>query len=57
MSFKSNFFHDIEILNDSWNLTQTFNESPMFLAAANGHTEIVRLFLSQPGVDVNCKNI
>ena len=57
MTFKSNFFHIIEILNDSWNLTQTFNWTPLTLAAALGKTEVVRLLLSQPGIDINRANI
>ena len=57
MPFKSNFFHDIEILNDSWNLTQTFNDTPLIRAALLGQTEVVRLLLSQPGIDISCKDI
>ena len=50
-------FHNIEILKDLWNLTQTFNNTPLNHAAAKGHTEAVKLLLSQRGIDINCKNI
>ena len=39
------------------NLTQTFNYSPLSEVAYSGKTAIVQFLLSQPGVDVNCKNI
>ena len=29
----------------------------MFYAACEGHMEIVKLLLSQPNIDINCKNI
>ena len=47
----------IENLNDSWNLTQTFNMTILINAAANGNKEIVELLLRQERVDVNMKDI
>ena len=31
--------------------------TPLILAYQNGHTEIVKLLLSQPGIEINCKAI
>lgn len=31
--------------------------TPLLFAAYKGHTEIVRVLLSQPGIEINCKNI
>ena len=47
----------IENLNDSWNLTQTFNKTILINAAANSNKEIVELLLRQERVDVNMKDI
>ena len=33
------------------------NYSPLISASQNGHTEVVRLLLSQPGIEINHKNI
>ena len=57
MTFKSNFFHSIEISNHLWNLTLTFNWTALIYAAYNGRTEIVRLLLAQTGIDINIKDI
>lgn len=34
-----------------------FNDTPLICASFNGDTEIVQLLLSQPGIEINCKNI
>lgn len=31
--------------------------SPLIYASMKGYTDIVRLLLSQPGIEINCKNI
>ena len=57
MKFKSNFFHDIEKLNDLWNLTRTFNDTALIFAAIRGHKEIVELLIRQEGIDINIQDI
>ena len=57
MIFKSNFFNNIEKLNDLWNLTQTFNNTALIWAAAEGYKEIVELLIRQEGVGINLKDI
>ena len=57
MKFKSNFFHEIEKLNDLWNLTRTFNWTALIIATINCHKEIVELLLKQEGIDINSKDI
>ena len=47
----------ISISNHFWNWNQSFNWTPLICSAANGHTEIVNYLLSQPNIDINCKNI
>ena len=32
-------------------------ETPLILAAKNGHTKIIDHLLSQPNIDVNCKDV
>ena len=32
----------------------TINWTPLIYASYEGHTEIVRLLISQPGIDINC---
>ena len=44
-------------MNDLWDLTRTFNDTPLIYAALNGHSEIVETLLSQEGIEINCKNI
>ena len=44
-------------MNDLWNLTRTFNTTPLILAARKGHSEIVETLLSQEGIEINCKGI
>ena len=44
-------------MNDLWNLTQTFNYTPLIWAALKGHSEIVETLLSQEGIEINCKDI
>ena len=34
-----------------------FPGTPLIYASQNGHTEIVRLLLSQSGIEINCKGI
>ena len=50
-------FHWISILTYIWNWISIFNNTPLICASSNGHTEIVQLLLSQPGIEINCKNI
>ena len=57
MKFKSNFFDYIEKLNYLWNLTRTFNNTALILAANNVHKEIVELLLRQEGIDINIQDI
>ena len=45
------------MLNHLWNLVQISNKTPLIRASRNGHTEIVRLLLSQPGIEINNKDI
>ena len=45
------------VLNHLWNLIPIFFCTPLILASEKGHTEIAQLLLSQPGIDINCKNI
>ena len=33
------------------------NYNSLLFASANGHLEIVQLFVSQPGIDINSKDI
>ena len=51
------YFYYIENSNNSWNSTRSFNDTPLGWAAGNGHAKIVKLLLSKPDIDVNCKNI
>ena len=57
IKFKSNFFHDIDKLNDLWNLTRTFNRTALIRAAKNGHKESVELLISQSDIDINIQDI
>ena len=57
MKFKSNFFDYIANLNYLWNLTRTFNDTALILAAKEGHKEIVELLLRQEGIDINIQDI
>ena len=45
------------MLTDLWDWIPIFNETPLLFASKNGHTEIVQLLLSQPGIEINCKDI
>lgn len=54
MQFKSIFFfYFILIKNDLWDLIYCFNWPALICAAQQGHTEVVRLLLSQPGILIN----
>lgn len=57
MEFKSSLiFYQVEILNDLWSLTWTFNFTPLIHASKYGYKEIVELLLKQEGIDVNIRN-
>ena len=43
--------------NYFWNLISSFNSTPLIVASSKGHTEIVQLLLSRPGIEINCKDI
>lgn len=47
------FFYFILIKNDLWDLIYCFNWPVLICAAQQGHTEVVRLLLSQPGILIN----
>ena len=51
------FFHEISNRNHLWNSFVIFLYTPLIYASENGHAEIVRLLLSQPGIEINCTNI
>ena len=36
---------------------QPFNLTPLIIAARDGQTKIVEILLSQPGIDVNSKDV
>ena len=36
---------------------RTFNYTPLIVASSIGYTEIVKLLLSQSGIEINCKDI
>lgn len=57
MKFKSIFFHDIETLNDLWNLTQRSNKTALICAVDKGHIEIVELLMRQKDIDANIQGI
>lgn len=57
MKFKSIFFHDIETLNDLWNLTQRINKTALICAVDKGHIEIVELLMRQKDIDANIQGI
>ena len=57
MTFKTNIFHFIKQKKDLWNLTRTFNNTPLIVAASNGHSAIVETLLSQEGIEINSKDI
>ena len=44
-------------MNDLWNLTRTFNDTALTLAAERGHKEIVELLIRQEGIDINIQGI
>ena len=44
-------------MNDLWNLTRTFNNTALTVAAFKGHKEIVELLISQEGIDINLQDI
>ena len=46
----SSFYH-------FWNLIWKFNYTPLIVASSIGYTEIVKLLLSQSGIEINCKDI
>ena len=50
-------FHGISIWHHLWNGIPMCNNTPLILASLNGHVQIVQLLLSQPGIDINCKDI
>lgn len=47
--FKLSIIHGIEF--------QLINDTPLLNASKSGYTDIVRLLLSQPGIEINCKNL
>lgn len=57
MIFESNFFNDIQIHNYLWSLNQSFNNIPLIIAASKGYQKIFNHLLSQPNIDINCKDI
>ena len=44
-------------MNDLWNLTRKFNQTALIIAAYEGYTDIIKLLLSQEGIDINSKDI
>ena len=50
-------FQQISIIHSLWNEYPIFNCTPLHCASENGHTEIVQLLLSQPGIEINCKSL
>ena len=57
MKFQIYFFYHIRIYNDFWNSIQIINWTALMFASVNGCTEIVRLLLSKPNIEINTKNI
>ena len=57
IKFKSNVFDYISIYNHFWNLNQSFHDTPLICAAREGHIEIFDYLLSQPNIDINCRDI
>ena len=49
--------HHISLLNDLWNWITIFHNTPLISASEKGHIEIVQLLLSQPGFEINGRNI
>ena len=44
-------------MNHFWNLIRLFDSTPLIIAASKGNIEIVQLLLSQPNIEINCKDI
>ena len=51
------YFHCIEIFNDSWNFKRTFNNMPLIVAMHRDHLEIFKSLLAHNDIIVNCKDI
>ena len=45
------------MIHNLWYLIPIFNWTALIQASLKGHIEIVRLLLSQPGIEINCQNI
>ena len=56
MKFKINFLMTFKIIKYLWNFNRIFNWTPLIHSAYEGHKDIVKLLLSQPGIEINCKN-
>ena len=48
---------EFPFLKHAWNLIPIFHHTPLIWAPYHGHSEIVQLLLSQPGIEINSKNI
>ena len=47
----------MSIFDSVWNCILIFNETPLICASRDGHTEIVQLLLSQPGIEIDGNGI
>ena len=57
INFQFKYFIIFAILSNLWNRIPIFNCTPLHAASSEGHTEIVRLLLSQPDIEINCQDI
>ena len=57
IKFQTYFFYFISIFNHLWNWIPICNYTSLICASKEGHTQIVQLLLSQPGIEINCKDI
>lgn len=44
-------------LRHIWNRNPNVNSTPLIWASENGHTDIVQLLVSQPGIEINSKDM